>query len=211
MKIYLLRHGQTSYNAEKRYQGALDIPLSEKGREELVQADIFPAKVYVSPLNRARSTADILFPEAAQIVVQDFREMCFGIFEGRNYREMEHDSEYIAWVEGNCEGRCPGGERKAEFCDRTCDAFVPLVEEALLNGEKKLVIMAHGGTQMAIMERYALPRYDYYHWRAPNGGGYVLETDADIWRENHRLTLTDEVKYIRGENGSKVGKDKEKV
>ena len=95
MKIYLLRHGQTSYNVEKRYQGTLDIPLSEEGRAQLVRADISPKKVYVSPLIRARSTADVLFPEAEQVVIDDFREMCFGIFQGRNYIEMEHDPEYI--------------------------------------------------------------------------------------------------------------------
>lgn len=203
MKIYLLRHGQTDYNVEKRYQGTLDIPLSEEGRAKLVQADIFPKKVYVSPLIRARSTADVLFPGAEQIVVPDFREMCFGVFQGRNYMEMEHDSEYIAWVEGRCEGRCPGGERRVDFCSRTCGAFVPLLEEAMQNGEEKLVIMAHGGTQMAVMERYGLPRFDYYHWCAPNAGGYVLEADEDIWRRDRTLTLIDEVQYVRGEDGAR--------
>ena len=65
------------------------------------------------------------------------------------------------------------------------------------NGEEMLVIMAHGGTQMAIMERYALPHEDYYHWCGPNAGGYVLEADADIWQKDHTLTLVDEVQYIR--------------
>lgn len=207
MKIYLLRHGQTAYNVEKRYQGTRDIPLSEEGRAQLRQADIFPKKVYVSPLIRARSTVDILFPEAEQVVVEDFREMCFGIFQGRNYIEMERDPEYIAWVGENCEGRCPGGERKAEFCDRTCDAFASLVEEALESGEEMLVIMAHGGSQMAIMERYGLPRHDYYHWCGPNAGGYVLEADADIWHADHTLQLTGEVQYIRkGGQGAEEGR-----
>ena len=111
--------------------------------------DISPEKVYVSPLIRARSTADIVFPESEQIVVHDFREMCFGIFEGRNYIDMEHDPDYLAWVGSDCEGSCPGGERKADFSDRTCQAFVPLVDEALKNGEEMLVIMAHGGTLSA--------------------------------------------------------------
>lgn len=197
MKIYLLRHGLTGYNAEKRYQGTRDIPLSEEGRAQLARADISPEKVYVSPLIRARSTADIVFPESEQIVVHDFREMCFGIFEGRNYIDMEHDPDYLAWVGSDCEGSCPGGERKADFSDRTCRAFAPLVDEALKNGEDMLVIMAHGGTQMAIMERYALPHEDYYHWCGPNAGGYVLEADADVWQKDHTLALVDEVQYTR--------------
>lgn len=204
MKIYLLRHGQTTYNVEKRYQGTLDIPLSEEGRAQLIRADISPKKVYVSPLIRARSTADILFPEAEQIVIDDFREMCFGIFQGRNYIEMERDQDYIAWVGENCEGCCPGGERKAEFCDRTCDAFAAIVDEAIENGEEILVMMAHGGSQMAIMERYGIPRYDYYHWCGPNAGGYVLEADADTWRNEHILTLIDEVQYVRKDEENKT-------
>lgn len=123
MKIYLLRHGLTEYNKDKRYQGTRDIPLSAEGRAQLAVADIAPETVYVSPLSRARSTAEIVFPQAEQVVVDDFREMCFGIFEGRNYIDMERDPEYLAWVGGNCEGSVPGGERKAEFSARTCAAF----------------------------------------------------------------------------------------
>ena len=205
MKIYLLRHGQTTYNVEKRYQGTLDIPLSPEGKAQLVRADIFPKTVYVSPLIRARSTADILFPEAKQVIVEDLREMCFGIFQGRNYIEMEHDPEYIAWVGKNCEGCCPGGERKAEFSRRTCNAFAPLVEQSLKNGEEMLVVMAHGGSQMAIMERYALPHHDYYHWCGPNAGGYVLEASTETWNRNHTLVLVDTVQYVCKETKGKGG------
>ncbi len=49
------------------------------------------------------------------------------------------------------------------------------MDKALADGEETLVILAHGGTQMAAMERYALPHADYYHWCAPNAGGYVLD------------------------------------
>ena len=199
MKIYLLRHGLTEYNKDKRYQGTRDIPLSAEGRAQLAVADIAPETVYVSPLSRARSTAEVVFPQAKQVVVDDFREMCFGIFEGRNYIDMEHDPEYLAWVGGNCEGSVPGGERKAEFSARTCAAFQSLVDQALAQGEELLVIMAHGGTQMAVMERYALPRADYYHWCGPNAGGYVLEADSAAWRASRTLPLVGTVQYLKQE------------
>ena len=147
----------------------------------------------------ARSTAEIVFPQAKQVVVDDFREMCFGIFEGRNYIDMEHDPEYLAWVGGNCEGSVPGGERKAEFSARTCAAFEPLVDQALAQGEELLVIMAHGGTQMAVMERYALPHADYYHWCGPNAGGYVLEADSAAWRASRTLPLVGTIQYLKQE------------
>ena len=48
MLIYLLRHGQTEYNAQKRYQGQRDIPLSPEGAAQLRRADFDPDVVYVS-------------------------------------------------------------------------------------------------------------------------------------------------------------------
>lgn len=191
--IYLLRHGETAYNAEKRYQGVRDIPLSDAGRAKLRRADFSPRTVYVSPLCRARESASILFPTAAQTVVPGLREMCFGAFEGRNYEEMEHDPAYRAWVDGGCMGRCPGGESRAEFSERVCAAFERLADAAVRVGENTLVIAAHGGTQMAVLERYAVPRRDYYAWCAPNGGGYIL--CADRWQSEKTLELVREVRY----------------
>ena len=195
MLIYLLRHGLTQYNAEKRYQGQRDIPLSAEGRAMLCKADIAPKTVYITPLCRTRQTAEVLFPEAKLVVVDGLKEMCFGSFEGRNYIEMEHDPDYLAWVAANCESPCPDGERKAEFCDRICAAFAPLVDKALADGENMLVILAHGGTQMAALERYGVPHKDYYEWCGPNAGGFVL--DARDWAEKHLLYLVRTVQYTK--------------
>ena len=57
MLIYLLRHGQTEYNAQKRYQGQRDIPLSAAGIAQLRQADFAPAVGDVTPLQRTATTA----------------------------------------------------------------------------------------------------------------------------------------------------------
>ncbi len=91
MLIYLLRHGQTEYNAQKRYQGQRDIPLSPEGAARLRRADFDPDVVYVSTLQRTSQTARILFPEAKLVPVDGLKEMCFGSFEGRNFIEMEKD------------------------------------------------------------------------------------------------------------------------
>ena len=195
MLIYLLRHGLTAYNAEKRYQGQRDIPLCPAGRAQLRQADLRPETVYITPLCRTRQTAEVLFPGARLVEVKDLQEMCFGSFEGKNYVEMEHDADYQAWVQANCESKCPDGERKDDFSNRICNAFSALVDKALADGEELLVILAHGGTQMAAMERYALPRRDYYAWCGPNAGGYVL--DARDWAARHELRLVKTVQYTK--------------
>ena len=100
---------------------------------------------------------------------------------------MEHDADYQAWVKANCESKCPDGERKDDFSERICNAFSSLVDKALADGEELLVILAHGGTQMAAMERYVLP--------GPNAGGYVL--DAADWADKRQLRLVRIVQYTK--------------
>ena len=199
MNIWILRHGRTAYNAEHRYQGRTDVPLSPEGAAELRQAEITPPVVYVSPLCRTGQTAARIFPAAEQIVVNDLAEMDFGAFEGRNYVEMEHEADYRAWVDGGCEGRCPGGESRGEFCERVSGAFSTLVEEAATREDSLLVIVAHGGVQMAVMERFALPESGYFDWNAPCGGGYVLDWEKELWQSQRKLRLLREVRYTRGE------------
>ncbi len=196
MLIYLLRHGMTEYNAQKRYQGQRDIPLSEEGRAQLVQADFSPEVVYITPLQRTRQTAEIVFPGAKLIPVDGLKEMCFGSFEGRNFVEMENDPDYQAWVKANCTSTCPDGERKQDFSDRVCKAFSALVDKALADGEERLVILAHGGTQMAVLERYGRPKKNYYEWCGPNAGGYIL--DASHWTDKKELTVVKTVQYVKG-------------
>lgn len=193
MKIYLLRHGRTEYNDQRRYQGRRDIPLSPAGRAALRPAGLRPRAVYVSPLLRARETAAILFPDVPQVPVPDLREVSFGVFEGRTYQEMEHDPDFRAWVDSGGVLNCPGGESRGEFSARVCPAFAALVDGALAAGEELLAVVAHGGTQMAALERYGSPHRDYFDWYAPCGGGFVLDTAR--WREEGLLELAGEVRY----------------
>lgn len=194
MQIYLIRHGETEWNLERRYQGSQDISLSQAGREQLRPARLRPERVYVSRMKRARETAELLFPGVPQVVVPDLQEMNFGVFEGRNYIEMEHDPEYRAWVDGNCEGRCPGGESQEEFTDRTVRAVSGLLTACRERGEDPVVIVAHGGTEMSLLSRCGRPEKPYYSWLTGNGKGYLLD-DADWWdqgilRVTEKIDLT---------------------
>ena len=180
MQIWLIRHGMTELGAQGRYQGRTDTGLSEKGRSELRQADPAPARVYVSPALRARETAQILFPGAEQIPVEDLWEMDFGAFEGRHWKEMENDAAYRSWVDGGCIGRCPGGEDRASFSARVCGAFARILAgEQSRDDGNDIFIVAHGGTQMAVLEKWGLPPKDYFQWQTPCGRGWILRT-ADL-------------------------------
>ena len=191
MNVWLIRHGRTEWNDTGRYQGQTDLPLSNEGAAELVRADFSPKTVYVTPLKRTQETARILFPDARQIVIDDLREMDFGVFEGRTYIEMENDVQYREWVEDNCRGRCPGGESREEFAARVCAAFKKLMDES----EDDVVIVAHGGTQMSVMERFAVPHEPYFSRNAKNGTGYEL--DASNWRSDRTLELMRRVSFLK--------------
>lgn len=182
MKIYVLRHGETAWNAAGRYQGLTDIPLSPEGRAALVPADFTVESVVVSPLLRARQTAEILFPGAAQQIETGLQEMDFGVFEGRTAQEMECDSAYRAWVDSGCTGPVPGGESLETFRRRVCGTFTRILENARAQDRDPLVLVAHGGTLMAILAQYAEPRREYFTWQAPHGGGWLLDASGESLR-----------------------------
>ncbi len=194
MKIYLIRHGETALKSRGAYQGWIDEPLSEAGKKALVNGNLYGGWVYVSPMKRARQTAAIALPYARQVVVEDLKEMNFGDFEGRTPNEMKTDPAYRGWVDSGCLDRCPNGERKKGFARRTCDAFAGLVDMALKRGDRQLWIVAHGGTQMVVMEEFVDPSRPYYSWLLDCGKGYELDTDR--WVAERRLTLRGTVSFV---------------
>ena len=118
MIVTLIRHGETIWQAEGRYQGVSDVPLSPEGAAKLCPGKHSPTAVYVTGLRRTAQTAAILFPAARQISTLGLEEMNFGAFEGKNYRELNGREDYQAWVDSGCLAPCPGGEDKAGFCRR---------------------------------------------------------------------------------------------
>lgn len=196
MRVELIRHGETLWQGTGRYQGQTDVPLSEQGRQALSPASFSPEKVYITALQRTRQTAERLFPQARLVVVEDLGEMNFGRFEGRSAAEMEEDPSYRAWVEGMCRGQCPGGESLPAFSRRVCRAFARLLDWAVASEEEQLVLVVHGGTQMAVMEAFAIPSRPYFSWGLPCGQGYVLE--AEGWLEHRQLRLLGKRDYTKG-------------
>lgn len=174
MKVLLIRHGMTAGNALRRYIGRTDEPLSPQGFEAAQAACGNTAVdfVYVTPLLRTRQTAAILFPNAKQIIVDDLREMDFGDFEGRSADEMNNDQAYREWVDGSCMGQCPNGESTEAFKRRVLTAF----EKTMYNhspSAETAAFVVHGGTIMAVLEKYARPAMSFYDGYAKNCGGFL--------------------------------------
>lgn len=170
MTVYLIRHGQTQGNLERRYTGSTDQPLCPTGRAALAGRR-GPAvdALYVSPMRRCRETAAILYPGREQEVVPGLQETDMGAFEGHTYLELKDDPAYRAWLDSGGVSAPPGGESRAQVQKRVLAAFWSIAERH--GPEDRVALVIHGGTIMALLEALE-PSHDFYRWQADNGCGF---------------------------------------
>lgn len=173
VELYLIRHGKTPGNEEKRYVGRTEESLSENGRRELLGKQVPAAKVlFASPMKRCRESCQCLYPHMEPILIEAFREIDFGTFEGKNYQELSGDKEYQAWIDSGGTMAFPQGESRQDFIQRNLAGFQELL--TILRGipEEKISAAAvvHGGTIMSILS--GAYGGDYYDYQIPNGEGY---------------------------------------
>lgn len=194
MQISLIRHGSTSGNLEHRYVGSTDEWLTMEAVQELSQNRRNypqPELVFISPMRRCLQTAKILYPEQKMIVLEDLRECEFGEFEYKNYRELQDDSRYQAWIDSNGTIGFPGGESRAEFIRRCCSAFETAYERALQEGCEQIAFVVHGGTIMAVLDQMSEPHRDYFDWQVKNAEGFSGMLEAG--EEGLRITGAEKI------------------
>lgn len=176
-EILLIRHGETDWNAEKRLQGHLDIPLNTEGRR---QAEALGRALLTEPLDaiiasdlqRAKQTAQaIAAPRGIPIQIEPgLRERCYGAFEGLSYSEINErfPDAYAAWRARDIDARFPPGvniaETLREFSHRAVSSLVRLVDHGKY---RRIAVVAHGGVLECI-------------YRAAKGIGFASARDFDI-------------------------------
>jgi probable phosphoglycerate mutase len=152
--ILLIRHGETAWNAVRRLQGHIDIPLNPEGQR---QADALARALAAEPLHaiissdlqRALQTAQAV-AGPGRTVHQDvqLRERCYGVFEGMLYADIErsYPAEFAAWQARDIDAVPPAGERVAEsfrqFYDRCMGGIAAWGER---HAGRSIAIVAHGG------------------------------------------------------------------
>jgi broad specificity phosphatase PhoE len=167
VSILLLRHGETEWNLERRYQGRFDSPLTGRGVAQARAAGALLARlpeaasaaIVASPQGRARRTAEIIRAElgaADEVRVDDrLRELSLGSWDGLTYAEVATRSPGI--FDGN--GRYQWYFRAAD--GESYEAFVARLAEWLRDwaGTPRLVVVAHGLVTRMLRGLYAgLPR-----------------------------------------------------
>lgn len=161
MKIILARHGETPWNAEGRYQGQEDIPLSPVGEsqaralgERLREVRI--DRAVASPLARAKRTAELALGESRQSLLATdpgLMEIAHGTWEGLLASEIrERDGERLqAWRDAPHEVLMPKGESLQHVFDRAW----PALERAAsgLGRDDTLLVVAHDAVNRVLLCR----------------------------------------------------------
>lgn len=183
IKLVLIRHGITAGNKEHRYIGTTDEPLTEEGKTLLYEAKEAgrygeAAIVFSSPMKRCIQTAEILYPGQSIFPVEEWREMDFGEFEGKNYADLNGRADYQVWIDSNGTLPFPGGESREGFCTRSMSGLSKVLDTLAeqTGGEKEPLTAAcivHGGTIMALLSSLGIG--GYFDFQCANGEGYEVE------------------------------------
>ena len=202
-RVILWRHGQTSWNVDRRFQGTTDVELTETGigqarRAARLLASLKPDAIVASDLQRAANTAAELSALTDIDVVHDegLRETYAGVWQGLTHEEIiaRYGDEYAAWKRGEPVRR-GGGELETEVADRA--APVVLSHADKLPEDGTLVVVSHGGTIRTTLGR--LLGLESRHWESLGGLSNccwsVLGEGARGWRllEHNAGTLPEPV------------------
>lgn len=179
MKLILIRHGKTEANEKHLYCGSTDLPLSERGKSELLEGkrttvytDLAGMRVLTSGMKRCEETLRLLYGGVPHETIAAFREMDFGAFEMRSYEEMKDDPAYIAWITGDNEANItPGGESGNIMTARVLAALAALIADG-----RDTLLVTHGGVIAALMAHlFPNEGKNRYEWQPKPGGGYMVD------------------------------------
>lgn len=201
LQVYLVRHGETLWNAERRIQGQSDSPLTDKGETQARQVAerakaLGITHIITSDLGRTRRTAEIIADICGCDVMLEprLRELNMGVLERRPLDSLTEEEE--GWrrqlVNGTADGRIPEGESMQELSDRMHAALAACLE--LPQGSRPLLVshgMALGCLVSTILglpayaerrlrlRNCSISRIDYQQspWLA---SGWVVETAGDV-------------------------------
>ena len=199
MEIYIVRHGQTMWNKEKRLQGSVDIELNENGKELAIitgknLADTHIDIIFSSPLKRAHETAKLIKGSRdIEIIVDDrLRELNFGSMEGESYEklyeEKTHGFKYF-FTEPHLYYPPEDGETLEHLVERASE-FMKDVIEPLAETCQRVMIVAHGAMNKALMTHVKKHSLEHF-W----SGGLQKNCNVIILDyTNGHYTIIDETK-----------------
>jgi glucosyl-3-phosphoglycerate phosphatase len=208
-RVVLWRHGRTSWNADGRFQGQLDIDLDEIGREQAVRAArllaaLGPELIVSSDLRRAADTAAELGRIMSRPVEVDprLRETYAGDWQGLTGAEIaaRYPGEYSAWQSGDPELQVGGGESRADVAARMADAITDAAARLPEGG--LAVLVTHGGAaRLGVARLVGLPLERFTNLGGLSNGSWSLLAESShgwVLVEHNAGTLPEPVSIEEG-------------
>ena len=176
-ELLFIRHGETDWNRQQRFQGHIDVPLNDTGRAQAAQlarrlaAEQHDA-LFTSDLQRAQQTAAPLAAawQATPVTLADFREQNFGLLEGLDAAtvQAQHPTLWQGWLQRSADFAAPGGESQRQFHTRVLAAVAAL---AAAHAGRRVVVVTHGGVlDMLWRSAHGLPLAGLRQCHIPNTG-----------------------------------------
>lgn len=174
-RVLLVRHGQSTWNADGRWQGQADVPLSGLGEEQarraaVAVARLAPVRLVTSDLARARQTADLVVPSGIDIEIDvTWRERDAAEWTGLTRAEI--DEQFPGWL---AERRSPPGfEGDESLIERTLPSLGRLLHG---DGRGTILVVTHGGVIGTLERHHEAPSVP-----VPNlGGRWFRAVDGEI-------------------------------
>lgn len=184
MKLYIIRHGETSWNVQRRLQGTSDTDLNENGitlakRTGEALKEIPFDLCFTSPLKRAKMTAELILAGRDIPIYDDerLREISFGEWEGRDSALLPAHMLDNFFHHTEVYEPPKGGESIREICTRTKDFFQELIYREKLQ-DKTLLIASHGCAVRALLQNVYADAEIRNFWHGcvpPNCGVNIVE------------------------------------
>lgn len=177
LDIYIIRHGVTKSNLEKRYLGHTNEPLINHHEEQFTVLKSVLKRIkfhycFSSDLKRCVQTTKHLIKNAPVCLDTRLRELNFGEWEGKTYDLLKNDAEYRAWLDDMHNLSPPKGEKLTQLQARIDDFFNDLLS---LNYQesKNILIVTHGGTIRSCLLKFKITNN---LWELPvnHGNGYKV-------------------------------------
>ncbi|MDF5713387.1 MAG: histidine phosphatase family protein [Rhizonema sp. NSF051] len=161
VRLLLVRHGETEWNRQTRFQGQIDVPLNENGKQQSRLCAEFLKDVAIdfavsSPMLRPRETAEIILQphKSVNLEFQDgLREIGHGLWEGKLEKDIDQEfpGELHRWRTVPGEVQMPEGENLQQVWERSVAAWQAIVTTALAKQLKTGLVVAHDATNKTLL------------------------------------------------------------
>jgi len=200
MRMLLVRHGETIWNNQLRYQGHTDIPLSDVGKQ---QAEKLALRLrnwtinafYASDLSRAKETAEIIarFHQKPVELCAGLRETRFGAWEGLTYKEIasQFPDVWQSWHQDPVNVVIPEGESVAQVAQRAWNTFQKII--CRHQEEDTILIASHGGTiRLLLAQALQMNMSLFWNIRQDNTALNII----DVFGDRYIVSLINDTSHL---------------